>query len=105
MLPINLKNIKFNWTYLHKDDPINDYIEMLNNIPNYYYVEILLKRDIFGVDGHKWPIHVVNYKENKWPSNIYEIQDKYIHSIHGSITVLINKETYQPYSFVKSAIK
>ena len=58
---------------LDKNDPIEHYINMVNNIPSYYHVEILSKGDIFG--------------------------------INGSITVLINKETYQSYSFAKSALK
>ena len=78
---------------------------MINNIPSYYYVEIFLTQNIFGIVGPKWPIHVVRYKENEWSPKIYEIQDKYKHPIHGSITVLINNKTYQPYSLTKSALK
>ena len=78
---------------------------MVNNIPNYYDLEIFLKYNILSNDGPKWPIHVVNYKERKWSPEIYEIQDKYTHPIHGSIAILINKKTYQPYSFAKSALK
>ena len=36
---------------------------------------------------------------------IYQVIDNYTHPIHGDITVLINKKTYQPYSFAKSALK
>ena len=82
---------------------------MVNNIPNYYQVKILLEENIFGSDGLKWPIHVVNYKEQEqeWSPIIYEIQNKYKHKhpIYASITVLINKETYQSYSSAKSALK
>ena len=105
MLPSNLKNINFNWIYLGIFDPIGHHIEMVNNIPNYYYVNIFLWKNIFGDDGPKWPIHVVKYIENEWSSDIYDIQDTYTHPIYGPITVLINKETYQPYSFAKSAHK
>ena len=41
------------------------HIEMINNIPSYYRVEIFLKRCIFNIDKSKWPIHVVDYKKNK----------------------------------------
>ena len=78
---------------------------MINTIPSHYHVEIFLKKNIFGSEGPKWPIHIIEYIENEWSSNIYDIQDKYIHPFHGSITVLINKETYQSYSFTKSALK
>ena len=78
---------------------------MVNNIPNYCHVEILIKKNIFGLYGHKWPIHVFGYKENDWSSEIYELHDKYIHPIYGSITMLINKKTYQPYSSAKSILK
>ena len=104
-LPGSLKNIIFNWIYLDKSTPIKHYIEMVNNIPNYYHVEIILENDIFGNNGFKWPIHVFVYRENKWSLDIYEIQYKYKHPKYGPITVLINKKTYQPYSSAKSAIK
>ena len=64
---------------------------MVNNIPRYYNVKIFLKSDKFSNNGPKWPIHASNYRENKWSSKIYEIQDTYVHPIHGSITILINK--------------
>ena len=65
----------------------------------------------------KWPIHVIDYNEpelstNKiiWPFNkikrsadIYKIINKHFDPIYGNITVLINKETYEPYSHMKSA--
>ena len=95
MLPANLKNINFIWLHF----------EMVNNIPSYYHVEIFLKYYILGTDGLKWPIHIVDYEENQWSPKIYEIQNKYNHKKYGSITVLINKETYQPYSSAKSALK
>ena len=78
---------------------------MINTIPSYYHVEILLIKNIFDNIGLKWPIHVVGYIENEWSPDIYEIQNKYFHPIHGSITILINKETYQPYYSVKFALK
>ena len=78
---------------------------MVNNIPSYYYVKIFLRNNIFDNTGPKWPIHVVHYIENKWSSEIYEIQDKYTHPIRGSIVVLINKKIYQPYSSAKSVLK
>ena len=81
------------------------HIEMINNIPSYYHVNIFLNINIFGIGGTKWPIHVIEYKEHDWPPAIYEIQNKYIHPIHNCITLLVNRETYQPYSFSKSAIK
>ena len=90
---------------MDKYDLTENYIDMINSIPNYYYVKIVLKNSVFGNNGLKWPIHIVDYIENEWSSEIYEIQDKYIHPIHGSITILINKETYQPYSSNKSALK
>ena len=105
MLPSNLKNINFNWIYTNKYDMNEHRIEMVNNIPSYYHVKLLLRRDIFNINGSKWPIHVVGYEENEWSSEIYEIHDKYVHPIHGSIVVLINKKTYEPYSSAKSACK
>ena len=78
---------------------------MVNNIPNYYHVEIFSENDIFDNDSLKWPIHVFNYRENKWSSDIYEIQYTYKHPKYGPITVLINKKTYQSYSSAKSALK
>ena len=82
---------------------------MVNNISNYYYVKIFLHqynnftRYNFTSDGPKWAIHIVDYKENDWLPETYEIQDKYTYSTYGSITILIIKESYQPYSSVKSA--
>ena len=61
MLPSNLKNINFNWMFLDLFDLSGYHIEMVNNIPNYYHVVLLLKKNIFGIndDGHKWPIHLL----------------------------------------------
>ena len=101
MLPSNLINIWFNWIFIDQNDLIKQHIEMVNNIPSYYHVIILLKKNKYNP---KWPIHVVEYRENEWPSDIYEIKDKYRHPIHGDITILINKNTYQPYSSAKSAL-
>ena len=102
MLPSNSINIKFNWIYFSKNDPIKHHIEMINNIPSYYRVEIFSKEDIFGTNGPIWPIHVVNYRKYKWSPDKYDIQDKYTYPDHDSVIVLINKETYQPYSSAKS---
>ena len=63
---------------------------MVNNIPSYYHVKIFIvsaDKNIINIKGPKWPIHVINYIENKWISKIYEIQDKYMHPIHGFVTV------------------
>ena len=62
MLPYNLKNINFDWMCCNKHT-----IEMVNNIPSYYHVEILVINNIFifGNDGIKWPIYVLDYNENK----------------------------------------
>ena len=57
------------------------------------------------IDGPKWPIHVFCYKEKNWSSEIYDVIDEYIHPYYGEITVLINKETYESYSYAKSALK
>ena len=103
-LPANLNNINFDWLYVD-DYQSKQYIEMVNNIPNYYHVVLFLDGHIFGDSGPKWPIHVVDYKECGWSPDIYVIQNEYIHQIHGPITVLTNKKTYQPYSLAKSARK
>ena len=106
MLSSNIKNINFNWLRLNNFITIEQHdIDMINNIPNYYYVNIFLQKNIFNIDGPKWPIHVIDYRENKWSPEIYKIQDKYEHPNHGPITILINKETYQSYSSAKSALK
>ena len=104
-LPSNLKNINFNWMRLINYGSHKHHIEIVNNIPSYYHVNIFLYKNNFNIDELKWPIHVIDYKEGKWSLNMYEIQDKYIHPIHDSVTILINKKTYQPYSFAKSALK
>ena len=105
MLPSNLTNINFKWIYFDKNNRIKQHIEMVNSIHNHYHVKIFLKNNIFGDNGLKWPIHVLKYKENDWSPNIYEFQDKYKDPIHGHVTILINKKTYQPYSSAKSALK
>ena len=105
MLPYNSINIEFNWLYLDENNLREHHIEMVNNIPNYYHVKILSNTNNPAIDESKCPIHVVDYRENEWSSNIYETLDKYIHSIHGPITILINKEIYQSYSSAKSALK
>ena len=105
MLPFNLKNINFDWTCFDKNDLTKHYIEMVNNISNYYHVIILSNNNILGTNGPKWPIHVAKYRENEWPSDIYDIQKKYTHSSYGPTTILINKKTYQSYSSTKSALK
>ena len=91
-------------------------ITKINNIPKYFNVKIYVNNNFYDgrpkwpihvVDynecGPKWPIHVVDYNESKWLSDVYEIIDKYIDPTYGDITVLINKEVYEPYSHVKSA--
>ena len=58
----DLKYIEFNWIYgewkFFKKITIPIYIEMINNIPNYYYVKIFLSENILGDDSPKWPIYV-----------------------------------------------
>ena len=113
MLPPNLQNINFDWIVNNKYHLNKSRNEMVNNIPNYYHVEIFLSTNILSICcgkvtikyGPKWPIHVVDYKETKWSSEIYEIQDKYYHPNHGYTTILINMVVYQPYSSTKSALK
>ena len=78
---------------------------MVNNIPRYYDVKIIVRSNMFDVGGPKWPIHVSHYRENDWSSEIYDVIDKYTHPLYGNIIVLINKDTYEPYSLVKSARK
>ena len=78
---------------------------MVNSIPSYYDVKIFLLDNILDEDGPKWPLHVCHYKKTQWPLEIYEMIDNYKHPIYGDITVLVNKETYQPYSFAKSTLK
>ena len=106
ILPSKLKYIEFGWIYLsYTKINISRYIEMVNNIPGYYDVKIFLLKNIFGDNGPKWPMHVCNYKKKRWPLEIYEVIDNYTHSFYGDITILINTETYQSYSFAKSAFK
>ena len=100
----NIKYINFDWITGNPIESIND-IGVINNIPRYYNVKIYVKTNIFEKCEPKWPIHVVKYKEKKWSSDIYEIIDKHIDPIYGDITVLINKETYEPYSHAKSTLK
>ena len=56
------------------------------------------------------PFHIGYYGENTWDSkpmdsDLYDVIDKYPHPFidEFSITILINKETYEPYSCSKSA--
>ena len=107
MLPSNLKNINFVWLYYINIsyDLIKYYIEVINNISDHYHMTLFLNKNIFGITGPKWPIHVVDYEESDWSPEIYEILDKYIHPYYNSVIVLINKNTYQPYSSAKSANK
>ena len=104
IIPSNLKYIEFDWINFNKHDLIKQYIEMVNNIPSYYDVKIFLSENILGVDP-KWPIHVYEYDEDQWSLELCDVIDNYEHSHHGNITVLINKKTYQPYSYAKSTIK
>ena len=103
ILPLNLTNITFEWMdkYIQK---YKTHINMINNIPSYYNV-ILFSNNNLDINGSKWPIHVKYYTDSEWSSKVYDIIDKYVHSIYGEITVLINKKTYEPYSCAKSAIK
>ena len=80
---------------------------MVNNIPSYYDVKIFLDANILGDYSPKWPLHISHYDKYKfqWPLELYEMIDTYFHSFCGDITVLIDKKTYQPYSFAKSALK
>ena len=103
IFPSNLINIIFDWIYNRKMD--KNQIEMVNSIPSYYNVNLFRFHEIVNVDGPKWPIHVIYYKEKDWSSEIYDIIDEYIHPMYGNIIVLINKETYQLYSHAKSAFK
>ena len=103
ILPSNLKYIEFNWKYLNKQK-IPSYIEMVNNIFGNYDVKIFLSENILDDNGPKWPIHVYNYTKKQWSSEIYEVIGKYRLNIYD-ITILINKETFQPYSHAKSALK
>ena len=105
----NIENILNDVKYINFDyrtymNHLKLNINKINNIPRYFYIKIFLYNNIFDC-GSKWPIHVVNYDETKWSSDIYEIIDKHIDPIYGNITVLINKETYEPYSHAKSALK
>ena len=68
-------------------------------------MKIFVNHNIFQKCEPKWSIYVVNYNESTWPFDIYEIIDKHIDPIYGNITVLINKESYEPYSYAKSALK
>lgn len=82
--------------------PIND-LTLLNSIPRNFNIKIYVHENIFAENIRiKWPIHVADYECTTW-SNIYEIFDEYTHPIYGDITVLINKELYEPYSHAKSA--
>ena len=80
-------------------------INKINNISKNYNVKVYMDLDIFGDNGPKWPIYVINYDETKWSSDIYEIINKHFDPIYGDITVLINKESYEPYSHAKFALK
>ena len=93
ILLYNLKYI-FLWLLSGQDRCSPEHIQMVNNIPRYYDVKIIVNFNRFDIDGSKWPIHVTHYREFDWSSKIY-----------GNITVLINKDTYEPYSLTKSARK
>ena len=106
-LPPNLKYINFNWIDICKYNFNSDYIEMVNSIPGYYEydVKIFVSKNIFGINGPKCSIHVVDYNEEDWSSEIYEVVDNYLDQCHGNITIINNIETYEPYSRAKSARK
>ena len=102
--PSNLTNIIFEWIYNIRIN--KNQIKMINSIPSYYNVKLFRYNIIENVDGPKWPIHVLKYKEREWSSEIYNVIDEYEHSMYdGNIIVLINKETHEPYSHEKSARK
>ena len=84
---------------------ISSYVKMVNNIPNYYDVKIFLSVNILYDNGLKWPIYVRNYGKINWPLKLYQVINNYMHPIHGDITILIDKKSYQPYSSAKSALK
>ena len=108
ILPSKLKHIEFDWIYLLCDKiDILSYVEMVNDIPNYYDVKLLATDNFFGNTSPKWPIHVLwtCYNKSQWSFKLYEVIDNYMHPIYGKMIVLINKESYQPYSSVKSALK
>ena len=101
--PPNLTNIIFNLVDVYNKIS-KSFVHMVNNIPNYYNVELFFTYNIFKI-GPKWPIHVVGYDERGWSPKIYDVIDKYQHPYHGKINILVNKKTYQPYSYAKSARK
>ena len=96
MLPKNLTTLtfglRFNWMDADKYYSYKHHIKMVDNISIYYHVKLFLEQNMFCVNWPNWPVHVVNYRENYWSAKIYEIQDKYVHPIHGPITKLINKK-------------
>ena len=100
----DIKYINFNWLTENSTNPKKN-IEVINNIPRYFNVKIYVNHNIFQKSKPKWPIRVVNYNETHWPSDIYDIIDKHIDPIYGNITVLINTESYEPYSHAKSVLK
>ena len=78
---------------------------MVNNIPNYYNVQLFMDFHHSTIDGPKWPIHVSYHDKQSWSSKIYDIVKIYNHNVYGSMTILINRETYESYSFAKSTRK
>ena len=102
-LPENLMTLIFKW--ISKEKINREHINMINSISNYYNVRLFVRYNILDIVGPKWPIHAANYNEKKWAPEIYDVIDKYTHPSEGEIIVLINKETYQPYSRDKSALK
>ena len=106
ILPINTILI-FNWFIIYNGTVINKtHIDAINNIPNYYNVKIFTKYNFpTAIDELKWTIHVPNCYAKCWPLKIYHIVKTYNHAHYGDMTILINKETYEPYSSAKSTLK
>ena len=98
-----IENISFDWTSMYHQNIEVTKINIVNNIPKYYNVKIYLNWNTFSNDLSKWPLHVINYHEDEWPSEIYKIIDNYVDPIYDNIVVLINRKSYEPYSFAKSA--
>ena len=97
ILPNNLIIVNFNWHYGYQFFINEMAIQMLNSIPRHFNVVLFATYKFFNDDnGPKWPIHVVNYGKLSWSPDIYQVINQYTHQIHGDITVLINKNSYQP---------
>ena len=82
MLPSNLQNINFNWIDLNEH-----YIEMVNNIPNYYHAKIFFKIIILVILDLNGQFMLSVIKNMNWSSDIYEVQGKYRYPIYGPIII------------------